>query len=335
MPNTDAGAQVIEREARLIERSDLAPRNLNGGNFVVTIGWAGSGKTTFQNFLIRYIDERLKRVGFRMLPKEVEDAADAERLLDAWRQSWREGHFQLSNATKPPGQYSFKVIPPDKSRFKKNLEFGFVEIDGEQFGSLVPSLIKKKAEGLVQRLGQNIQRKKSEPVMPPSILSLLSNNKVQPFIVLVCDGEELGRMERRPTDDELFTAFLQFVEHRLRDGSIKRLRKEARIMILVSKPDEARRALDSLLELGHPEDLSIARRVAKLYLPNTLVEIEQGWKQKPYITSLNLGETEGEGDDRRLVEPNYRNISRIFDVMYERMTHSSTKLGFWQKLFSQ
>ena len=136
-----------------------------------------------------------------MLPKEVEDAADAERLLDAWRQSWREGHFQLSNATKPPGQYSFKVIPPDKSRFQEKSGFRLCRNRRGAVWEFGAKPHKEKGRGARPRLGQNIQRKKSEPVMPPSLSSVCSAiTKCSPLLCLYATARSwAGWNEGPPT----------------------------------------------------------------------------------------------------------------------------------------
>ncbi len=120
-------------------------------NYIFSLGKVGSGKTAFQNHLIRYL--KTANENFTIEPADY----GSERLLDEWASLWRDGKFAARTEAGQPKDYAFRVQPVRRHKDKPPLEFGFLEISGTDFESLpAPRTIKRLLSRKSWRISSSI-----------------------------------------------------------------------------------------------------------------------------------------------------------------------------------
>src|SRR5579884_2146710 len=83
--------QEAKPDADPYREDELVRMDLDGSNFIVTVGLPKSGKSVFQNHLVRYIVKACRHLEAR--PTPVRGGPDGEVALARWERLWAEGWF--------------------------------------------------------------------------------------------------------------------------------------------------------------------------------------------------------------------------------------------------
>ena len=260
------------------------------GKYILTFGLPQSGKSTFQNFLVRYLAQSSQ---FAVEPM----CEDSKALLFKWRDDWREGRFMDATARGTPKEFRHRVRPLPGARFSKELVFRFFELSGEELRDNVVF-----SPGREQNLWAETK-------------ALLDCNEGKLFMVLMCDGADLAG------NDKFFVDLLTYVQKSLPQANFASLKKRARIMLIISKPHLA---LRQRYEEGRRSDMPITKEMIKTFMPDTWKHIKLDWRQEPLMARLSLGtivRVEENGEERdKLVTPDFTHIAAIFERIYNHLT---------------
>ncbi len=167
------------------------------GNTVVVAGKTGSGKTAFQNHLVRYMATVEKT--FAIEPIRAAGRASGEDILDGWAALWDEGKLAPQTAAGQPKDHAFRVQPGKQHKDKPAIDIGFLEISGADLEALAAD--------------------EPQPALPEAFSALLRTG-ANAVIVLVCDGAEPADAE--PEQDALLSAFVARLKDEFGDTVVTR-----------------------------------------------------------------------------------------------------------------
>lgn len=276
------------------------------GNYLLTFGFSGSGKTILQSFLAYY----LTHVG----PFDAQVLVDPEAshqgwapmaLYNAWMRRWRNGEMPRRTDTKDEDirELSFAITP--KVGVKTPVTFSFLEISGE----LMKTVIAEQHD---------------DPRISKTLGRYFENPNISIILCLVIDPE-MGH-----ENDLLFQNLISFLETNWPD-----YQNRMGLSVLISKPElslSALKAFDSRFK--HYSELrgDVCEHFVKTFAPRTY-KILDAWpdQKRVQIMSLYLGESEGHDARRGVERPDYRDIEAIFSWLYFQFTGSTLGRRWWQK----
>lgn len=309
MASTASQESPPTKEAR--NKSSPLP-NTRRGNYILTFGMPRAGKTTFQNFLIRYLVEG-SDASFALDPLPIDGQPESMLLLKEWRKQWQNGELATPTEVGQPKEFGFRVTPIGPYKGKAELEFGFFEVSGEDLKTV---LVERKSGTIVKQS------------LPRDLEHFLVNRNIRFILVLVCDGDDPSR------DDELFSDFLEYLGQ-IHGKYSRQFRQGTPVLILVSKP---RLTLTKITPLADVNGATQAVQAVKTFLPLTHGSLVR-WGADVQAALLDIGKiepialpTEKQAKDR-LVEPNYEHIGHIFKWIYEHFTGTPLGPTFMQRLW--
>ncbi|KAA6182746.1 GTP-binding protein [Thiohalocapsa marina] len=302
--NDDVDAPLPEkRRSRLLSES----LHEKAGNYVLTFGFPGSGKTTFHSFLVRYLmEEGPFRSEFVTKNDFGEVDYDINRMVTNWKSEWRSGRFP---APTPVGEehireLRFDVTPLQGVRIP--LQFNLLEVSGETLKEVLPT-------------------EHRDPVLARVLFELLSNEKIKFIIILLLNPAVHD-------NDDLFVNFLSYMDTNLPFN----IRQRASLGIVVSKPGEALKTLKDLRQ-GYSHVAELRGKHTEDFVESFAKSTYRIWydwpdPKKKMISRLYLGEIEDIKGQKRLVRPDYQSIEGIFDWMYQQFTGKTLGPTWYQKI---
>ena len=264
------------------------------GNYIISFGFPGSGKSTFQSFLTRYIEEGDV---FRHSVGKVDGNDNSTRLINEWRKDWKQNRFPEATARGEHNITELRLSVTPIEGQTKQISFGFLEMSGENQATVVPS------EGAAGSM-----------VAP--LRSFLRNTRVNPILVLFVDPEE---QSGRDPNDTIFMNLLDYLEANFDRRTISRIA----ILLLVPKPALALSVLRQLPEarrryhgLSHVEELNadLVELYLELTIPGTFKRIED-WPSPWQYARLHVGDPV-EGDPNSYENASFEDIEKIFHWIY-------------------
>ena len=270
---------------------------------IITIGQPGSGKTTFQSFLLRYLMEETKLANMNI--SENGERHMMNNNLRDWTEMWRAGRLPSANSLGDIKTLRWELLPADKK--KPELDFSFLEVAGEDLKT-------------VEETDSN-----DVPKLPEEVRDFIDTSEANSrLFVLICDGSNPH------VSDQLATATLEYLSAYFDEKS-----KKIPILILLSKPILARNLWESETKKalpGNSENFP-ANFVGK-YMSLTIAQMQKmglDYFVKPlFIGKIQLadplvvGEAREEGNKNAgvstLAKPDFEDIGKIFLWIYEMGT---------------
>lgn len=286
------------------------------GNYVLSLGLGGSGKSTLHSFLLRYIEQSGKVEYEMSIPrlKNGEEDFQTRNLLNQWRSSWNKGEFVASTAATEAAirEIKYRVVPSKGVRAP--LDFGMIEVSGE--------LLKQVQGG---RTGKQS--------LPEAIHHLIANRHVNLILLMMVHPDT-------PNNDILLANFIDYI-----DQKFPGRRHQITLGVIIANPD---RALEQLKKnTGGLEDSPFSHysrledEAVVDYMSTMAPGIWAKWNSWPekqrMITPLRLGDTrhvqQSDGEDvSKLVSPDYTHIEKIFNWLFFKFTGKRPGPTFWQRL---
>jgi len=307
VPNIPATPTFTAEEAKTRE-----------GNYVLSLGLGGSGKSTFHSFLLRYIEQSGTLEHEMSIPRLRSGEPDHQtrNLLNQWRSTWNRGEFvggtpSIEAAIREIG---YEVVPT--SGVKARLKFGLVEVAGE--------LLRQVQGG---RTGKQS--------LPEAVHHLIANPRVNLIVLMLIHPDT-------PNNDILLTNFIDYL-----DQNFPGRRQQISLGIVIANPD---RALEQMIrQTGGREASPFAHYqrleddavfdYMKVMSPGILSKWSAWSEKNRMITPLRLGDIQivedNEGNRvQRLVATDYGDISKIFDWLYRKFTGKSRGPTLIQRFFT-
>lgn len=185
------------------------------GSYILSFGFPGAGKSTFQSHLVRWIAK-----GGRFDWEIAEnDSNGASRIaFNNWIRAWGKGEFPRPTAKGVDKVVEMRVSATPKEGKKKKLVFNFLEISGEDLKEVMPS-----------------PRRPSWMMEP--LREYLGNPKINFILVLIVDPTQL------PAENEvLFTTLLDYL-----NANFPTLKDRMSLLMILSMPELA---LDKMKKEG-------------------------------------------------------------------------------------
>lgn len=317
-PN-DTGDKEVYLDTALSIKPDHAPVRaplldddieMRRGNYIITFGFPGSGKTTFQSSLLRYLfhvgpfaTEPMHEVGSGSAPN-----FESSRVITQWMEQWRAGTFPKSNAI---GEHEIREIAirvQPVEGVKTELELGMLEVSGEMMQSVIPTDF-------------------SEPKISRVVQSYLANPHVNLAIILLVNPEV-------DDNDSLFLNLLTYLDANLPHD----VRERSGLMLLVSKPDAALKKLKEV-DRNYAMLSDLKGDAIEDYIEKFCPATYRFWDQWPspkkkMIGRVYLGEIEQDGDKAKLIRPDFRSVENIFSWIYTHFTGRRLGPGRFRRLLN-
>jgi len=292
------GAATRPRNANLGNLPSREELEARSGNYILSFGFAGAGKSSFQSHLARWILE-----GRDFIPHVAKtDANDAStRLINIWREDWRSNRFPDSTIPGERNVTELRLKATPNSGQKTPVVFSFLEISGEDLESVIPK------DGAATMLG--------------SLRAFITNPKISPMMIFFVDPDH-------DDNDTMFFNLLDYLEANFKRPVIERLS----LLVLIPKPKTAlanmRQSPKCRAEyngLEHIEELNneLVELYLETFLPSAYSRIKV-WKGEWQHARFCIGDPVP-GRETHFENMSFVDISKIFSWIYTRFT--GKKLG--------
>lgn len=281
-------------------------------NYIMSFGFPGSGKTTFQWFLMQFLMNSGSYRSEIHVPRTVNGSDwEGRRIINDWKEQWIEGRFPEPTQAAESDIREITVSAAPTTGKDVKLEFSFLEVSGELLALAMPEI--GRAPHLTPLLRAYFENCAKHP-----------NFKIALMLLLHPDVEE---------NDKLFASFMQYLDH-----EIPGLRSKMSLGIIVSKPEAS---LARLREYGAADGRMYYERfdadALEDYLVRFCTETYTVWDSWPdasktLLSPLYLGEIQEREGEPRLVKPDFDHTEEIFLWLFEQFIGERPGPTRWQKM---
>ena len=281
------------------------------GNYLLTLGYPGSGKTVLQSFIYYYIATHGAYSG--SLEKQRKGAQSChltQTLLNKWVRDWSDRKLPESTRESVDAIREIRLRLTPQINTSKSFNFSFVEVSGELIKSVVPTEV--QAGSIVETMH--------------SFLTAPKSNKM---IVYVFDHNEDSN------NDELFSSLIQYLENSM-PGKLDR---SFSLMVVVPNPNLVLQRMSSDERFGRkysnineltPEAL---RHYLRVKAPQLVTTLRYWKKSKRGIYKFHIGEvSENTTGDQILESFDFKDSGRIIDFCYQQFHGKKLKEGWFTRL---
>lgn len=281
------------------------------GNYLLTLGYPGSGKTVLQSFIYYYIATHGAYSG--SLEKQRKGAQPShltQTLLNKWVKDWSDRKLPESTRESVDAIREIRLRLTPQINTSKSFNFSFVEVSGELIKSVVPTEV--QAGSIVETMH--------------SFLTAPKSNKM---IVYVFDHNEDSN------NDELFSSLIQYLENAM-PGKLDR---SYSLMVVVPNPNLVLQRMSSDERFGRkysnineltPEAL---RHYLRVKAPQLVTTLRYWKKSKRGIYKFHIGEvSENTTGDQILESFDFKDSGRIIDFCYQQFHGKKLKEGWFTRL---
>lgn len=276
------------------------------GNYVLSLGLGGSGKSTFHSFLLRFIEQSGKLEYEMKIPqlRSGEEDHQTRNLINQWRAKWSRGEFVAPTATSEAAirEIKYSVVPT--WGVKSVLDFGMIEVSGE--------LLRQVQGGRTGRQS-----------LPEAVHHLIANPHVNLVVLMMVHPDT-------PNNDILLTNFIDYVNQHFPERQ-----RQISLGVIIANPD---RALEQMIARTGGENSSPFAHYQRLedqavidYMKTMAPGIMAKWNAWPekdrMLVPLRLGDIEVVSQEEqdgavisRLISPDFTDVEKIFDWLYHKFT---------------
>jgi hypothetical protein len=282
----------------------------SSGNYLLTLGYPGSGKTVLQSFLYYYLATHGDFSDRLELQREGSQSGHlTESLLNTWLTDWNNRRFPKATPEFEGAIREVRLQLTPKINTSRAFNFSFVEVSGEFIQRVIPT-----------------------EVQPGSLVNTMHSFLIAPeskkIIVYVFDHKE------KSNNDELFSSLLRYLERSVAG----RLDQKYSLMIVVPNPDLVFQRV--LSDKGRPHSFSSSNELqpeALLYYLRSrapkLVATYRSWKKsKRGIFKFYIGPVYQNDLEQVLEKPDFQDCKRVIDFCYKQFHGSQLREGYLQRL---
>jgi len=281
------------------------------GNYLLTLGYPGSGKTVLQSFIYYYIATHGAYSGsLEKHRKGAQPSHLTQTLLNKWVRDWSDRKLPESTRESVDAIREIRLRLTPQINTSKSFNFSFVEVSGELIKSVVPTEV--QAGSIVETMH--------------SFLTAPKSNKM---IVYVFDHNEGSN------NDELFSSLIQYLENAI-PGKLDR---SYSLMIVVPNPNLVLQRMSSDERFGRkysnineltPEAL---RHYLRVKAPQLVTTFRYWKKSKRGIYKFHIGEvSENSTGDQILESFDFKDSGRIIDFCYQQFHGTKLREGWFTRL---
>ncbi|WP_372922582.1 hypothetical protein [Roseovarius sp.] len=291
------------------------------GNFFLSFGKVGAGKTTLHFHLLRYFEQRPDFEGEELVDPGLSDGQRAaqSQLITNWRNRWSDGTFPSATLrTDEVRALRYSVRPTIGNGPRTNITF--LEVAGELLSDLVTDDLDQRQE------------------LPGALRALLDNKDVNLIIAFVVAPTALEAEEDGKYPDTLYTAFLNYIRGHHSAGPD---RTRTPLMIVINNPDEGFRVIPRL-NIDQQGATTWTPEIVEKFLEYVLPSFIQAYRRWPAkakkITLFKVGSVKTvPGPDGREIPiignpPYYRHAAIVSKFIYETFTGIRIRHPLWKRL---
>lgn len=277
------------------------PKDARDGCYILSVGRVGSGKSTLQMHLLRYLIQGGENA-VKVDPKFAGGNRAFQKILRQWQECWRRGLFPEATVMGRPKEFIYRVKPHLENR--PELKFGFVEMSGEDFRELT----RAADDGRKPRFTNGLD-------------DFLTSGASIIFLFVV-NGHNIA------DDDSLFWYFLQHLED-LEHATGGEFKRNCAACLVIADPENAQLRLANRLQEQYDATVPLdAEGFARMFVPSTVEKLRE-WddKKRGLILPFSVGVVEERtfNDEvvRVIVEPNFDAARTLYRWLYRRFTGAS------------
>ena len=281
------------------------------GNYLISVGLPGSGKTVLQSFTTHSMSVA---GNLSAKPDNIKNDKDeinhqAQHLRTLWLDDWKRGQFPKGTPLNENGMREIRLNVENLENRSQNFNFSFLEIAGENFKDVVP-------EGSV-------------PILYDRIKRFLTNTKIKLNIAFILKTDEkLGE----PTNDALFTNFIDFIEANLNLD----LTHKVGLILVIPNPKSVFGQEDwARMRSNQSADRKFYKERLKKYIydnfPATYTIYDRWNSKKRAITIFHIGDE----IDGILQNQDYKDARSFINLNYNFFTSKNLepKSSRWKRIF--
>ena len=281
------------------------------GNYLISVGLPGSGKTVLQSFTTYSMSVA---GNLSAKPDITEENGEinhrAQQLRTLWLDEWKVGRLPKGTPLREDEIREIRLDITNLENKSQRFNFSFLEISGESFKDVVPTAI-------------------SAPTLFQRINSFLSNDKIRLNLAFVLKtDEQLGE----PTNDALFTNFIEFVEAQLKLD----LTQKVGLILVLPNPNVVFGEEEwRMMRSNKSKDRNFYKKRVKDYVyenfPATYTIFDRWNVNKRAITIFHIGD-EVQGHIERV---DFKDARSFIDLNYHFFTGKrlQPKNSFWKRIF--
>lgn len=270
--------------------------NKKEGNYLISFGFPGSGKTTFQWMMMNYLmNEGPFHADIGVPTGSNGEDWEGRKIINEWTTQWIEGRFPEATKSSENDIREINVKADTTAGKKLSVDFNFLEVSGELLRLTLPTA-------------------GHDPHLVPLLHAYLNNPRLKFTMMLMLhpDVEE---------NDQFFASFMTFL-----DKQFPSLRDRMSFGIIVSKPEAS---LAKLREFGDSSGRTYFEKLdedaLEAYLNRFCGQTYKAWlkwpgKNNTMLCPLYLGETVEREGETYLQNPNFDHIEKIFFWLFEQFT---------------
>ncbi|BAU57658.1 hypothetical protein HH1059_09640 [Halorhodospira halochloris] len=276
-------------------------------NYLLSFGFPGSGKTTFQSFLVYY----LTHIGPfdahpRINPLGNAQGWDPMVTFNEWIRLWHQGKFPPAN--------------PVDERDIRELAFDIQPLQGKRQPPLELSLVEVSGEFMARVIAE----RDHDPDLVDAVADLFGDDQINLTLVFIIDPDHGDE------NDVLFQNLVTFL-----DVHFPGARERMSLAIMISKPEASLQLLQSRYsEYSNHTELrgDLCEDYVRLMAPRTH-RILDSWPslQRVQLMTLHLGELGSQDGEPRVHRIDYTDIEAIFGWLYSQFTGSGLGPSVWQQ----
>ena len=281
------------------------------GNYLISVGLPGSGKTVLQSFTTYSMS-----VGgnLSVKPDNIENDKgqsnhQAQHLRTLWLNDWKRGQFPKGTTLKENEIREIRLNIENLENSSQIFNFSFLEIAGENFKDVVP-------EGSV-------------PILYDRIKRFLTNTNIKLNIAFILKTDEkLGELN----NDALFTNFIDFIEANLKLD----LTQKVGLILVVPNPKSVFGQEDwNRMRSNQSKDRRFYKERLRKYIydnfPATYTVYDRWNSKKRAITIFHIGDEK----DGQLQNKDYKDARSFINLNYNFFTGKNLepKHSFWKRVF--
>lgn len=279
-------------------KDHLASVNIGerSGNYLISVGLPGSGKTVLQSFTTY----SMSVAGKLSAKPDIAEANgeinhQAQQLRTLWLDEWKIGRFPRGTPLRENEIREIRLNIQNLENNAQKFNFSFLEVAGENFKDVVPTEI-------------------SAPVLFNRINAFLTNKKIRLNIAFVLKTDEKSG---ETTNDALFTNFIEFIESQLKLD----ITKKVGLILVVPNPKLVFGKTDwERMRSNQRADRRFYKEKVKDYVynnfPATYTIYDRWNKKKRAITIFHIGD-EVEG---RLKNEDFKDSRSFINLNYNLFT---------------
>jgi energy-coupling factor transporter ATP-binding protein EcfA2 len=288
----NSGIEDVNFNSNFLRDADIEGRT---GNYILSIGLPGSGKTTLQSFVTYYL---MNKGPFTVsyANRETDSGAvdyHSQVIVDDWVDSWKKGRFPKANAV---GDDQIREIRLNAQYLRdKSVEFNFsfLELSGEVFRSVVPT------NDRVPNLADTISR-------------FLGAKKINLTLVLFLDPNT-------EKNDQLFHNFFEFVKNSL--GIT--FSKDVNLLFVVPNPQFVQKCLNNDPRYDRAKKFNWEDK-KRFFVENNCPITYRRWlnwdKGRRGLMEFHIGTITNISASEVLSKPSYKDCERFIGWNYNKFT---------------